>query len=532
MTSASVPIKLGRTHGRASHPAQLFRSRESDELVIAFSGPLGCGVETVVDAAEAVLQDSGYIVKRVKLSEHIEEELSRGRVKSVFRHDVGRAAARYNRLQDGGNALRKKFSANEILAEWAVTQIALTRTADIQDKDEVDALERHVPIKRAFLVDQLKHPAEVHLLRTVYRNLFFLVGVLSVEKRRHERLKSNGMSAEDVVQLMDRDRSEPDERGQHLDKTLELADFFLRNDRHNVDLVRGQFRRFVDLMHGMNGVSPTAEEFGMYVAYASSLASACLSRQVGAAILDDRRNVLGTGCNDVPRHGGGLYSAEAGADDARCVKQEGQRCWNDWHKMRLRDEIVSALRASEGMEESAAKKLADAVYATSRIKDLIEFSRAVHAEMEAVISVARKGVPGLVGATLYTTTFPCHSCARHIVASGVARVIYVQPYERSLALDLHGDSITLEPERAEAARGPDGRQRVEFIHFEGVAPRRYVSMLLPQGERKKDGIAVIQPLASRRKAAPEYLDSYRDFEAKVVEHWKEVSSESGPEIGA
>jgi deoxycytidylate deaminase len=378
------------------------------------------------------------------------------------------------------------------------------------------------------------HSAEVHLLRTVYRNLFFLIGVLSVEKRRHERLKGQGMSPEDVAYLMDRDRNEPDEHGQHLDKTLELADFFIRNDRPNVEVMRTQLRRFVELMHGMNGVSPTRHEFGMYVAYASSLASACLSRQVGAAIVDHNGNVLGTGCNDVPRSGGGLYSAEAGADDARCVKQEGQRCWNDWHKMRLKEEIVTALRKSQAMDENAARKIADAVYATSRIKDLIEFSRAVHAEMEAVISVARKGMTGLVGATLYTTTFPCHSCARHVIAAGVAKVIYIQPYERSLALDLHGDSISLEPERAERPpQGTEARQRVEFLHFEGVAPRRYVSMFLPQSERKKDGVAVVYPLVSRRKAAPEYLDSYRDFEVKVVEHWNKISNEGGTaEAGA
>ena len=36
------------------------------------------------------------------------------------------------------------------------------------------------------------------------------------------------------------------------------------------------------------------------------------------------------------------------------------------------------------------------------IKNLIEYSRAVHAEMEAIISVARGNKPGLVGATLFS----------------------------------------------------------------------------------------------------------------------------------
>ena len=44
-----------------------------------------------------------------------------------------------------------------------------------------------------------------------------------------------------------------------------------------------------------------------------------------------------------------------------------------------------------------------------------------HAEMEALLSCARSGV-STRGATLYSTTFPCHNCAKHIIAAGVARV--------------------------------------------------------------------------------------------------------------
>lgn len=43
----------------------------------------------------------------------------------------------------------------------------------------------------------------------------------------------------------------------------------------------------------------------MYSAYAASLQSACLSRQVGAALLDDEGNLLAVGKNDVPKSGGG-----------------------------------------------------------------------------------------------------------------------------------------------------------------------------------------------------------------------------------
>ncbi|MEJ7655371.1 MAG: deaminase [Chloroflexia bacterium] len=46
----------------------------------------------------------------------------------------------------------------------------------------------------------------------------------------------------------------------------------------------------------------------------------------------------------------------------------------------------------------------------------------MHAEMSALLDAGRRGVP-VQGATLYTTTFPCHNCARHIVGAGIDRVV-------------------------------------------------------------------------------------------------------------
>jgi cytidine deaminase len=54
----------------------------------------------------------------------------------------------------------------------------------------------------------------------------------------------------------------------------------------------------------------------------------------------------------------------------------------------------------------------------SYIMNIIEFGRTVHAEMAALIDALRRGV-NIKGSTLYVTTFPCHECARHIVAAGI-----------------------------------------------------------------------------------------------------------------
>ncbi len=56
----------------------------------------------------------------------------------------------------------------------------------------------------------------------------------------------------------------------------------------------------------------------MYSAYAASLQSACLSRQVGAALLMMKEIFLPL-VNDVPKSGGGLYISDDGDNDHRCV---------------------------------------------------------------------------------------------------------------------------------------------------------------------------------------------------------------------
>jgi cytidine deaminase len=122
----------------------------------------------------------------------------------------------------------------------------------------------------------------------------------------------------------------------------------------------------------------------------------------------------------------------------------------------------------------------------SRLGDITEFGRAVHAEMAAITTAARLGV-SLQDATLLTDTFPCHNCARHIVATGIRRVVYVAPYAKSRAHELHMDSILVAPSEPREERRTD---KVIFEPFIGIAPRRYGD-LFAGIERKSDDGTII-----------------------------------------
>lgn len=113
--------------------------------------------------------------------------------------------------------------------------------------------------------------------------------------------------------------------------------------------------------------------------------------------------------------------------------------------------------------------------------------------MDALLTCARSGVSP-VGGILYTTTFPCNNCTRHIISAGIQRVVYIEPYAKSRAEELHEDAIVVEEKASDEGRGM--RRKIPFTPFVGVGPRRYFdlfSLALSRGfelQRKRDGAMV------------------------------------------
>jgi deoxycytidylate deaminase len=523
-------ISQDKNLGASDEPLMAkFASRQSNEIVIAFAGPIGCGIQSVINKTRSSLLDLGYQrVEVIKLSKFLSESIDAGKITSLPRpKDASAKFFHYRKLQQAGRDVRENSRNKQILAEYAVQQIVLNRETDPKQASEGGVVP--VPPRVAYLIDQVKRPEEVELLRALYRNLFYLIGVTKPYLQRKKLLEEEGVYEEETTALIDIDKNEEGEGGQRLDKTLHLADFFVRNDA-NIDQ-RNSINRFMRLIHGDKSQTPDRLETGMYAAYAAGLRSACLSRQVGAAIANRAGEIIATGCNDVPAPLGGLYSANSVAD-LRCVHKGGE-CFNDREKRVLQKDIGEVVKSElkkrniDGDSEEWLEGLLEKIYKETRLGSLIEFSRSVHAEMDAIVSLARGGSVGVGGATLYTTTFPCHSCARHIVAAGISEVYYIEPYEKSMAQELHDDAISFEEPKSRSERemsdveetGP----RVRFLHFEGVSPRLFATVFRAE-DRKSKQTGKFIPISenSPRKILPEYMDNYRDFEDAAVKHFQDA----------
>ncbi len=154
----------------------------------------------------------------------------------------------------------------------------------------------------------------------------------------------------------------------------------------------------------------------MFHAFSASLRSADLSRQVGAVIAKEDE-IIAAGANECPKFGGGLYWPMFNEETKSIEDVEGGRDYklgedsNEAEQQKIVNEILEkALK--KGIDTVGFKEVLEA----SRIKDLTEFGRVVHAEMEALISCARTHISSR-GAVLYCTTFPCHNF--HVIILGL-----------------------------------------------------------------------------------------------------------------
>lgn len=144
--------------------------------------------------------------------------------------------------------------------------------------------------------------------------------------------------------------------------------------------------------------------------------------------------------------------------------------------------------------------------------------------MEALLSCSREGI-STRAADLYCTTFPCHNCAKHIIDAGVKRVVYVEPYPKSKALDLHSDSIKLKTE-ATSSVYPAEKERVIFEPFTGVGVRRFLdlfSMSLGAGSKLKrkddEGNAIEWEKDSAVTRIPLIPVSYKEVEEAAGQNY-------------
>jgi deoxycytidylate deaminase len=550
---------------------------ESGELIIGIVAPVGTDSKKVHAAVREVLREFGYETVLHKLSARFTDD----RIVAAAKTSVT-PAPDFDRLKtamDVGDALRWGTRIREIVGIIAAGGIAEERDKrsprvpgapqkPTGSADEIvagaepalstgDGSEQHVGDKSpaildrvAHLVHSLKRPEEAIYLSRVYGGRFLLVSLYAPREERLRNLMHRGMSEPEAIQLIVRDECghDPDipkerwDYGQATRDTFHRADLFVDATRSDAD-VKEELRRFFDLVFGSPLVTPRKDEHAMFLAFAASLRSGDLSRQVGAVLATETGVVVAEGANDAPGPFGAPYWPDGkdhrdiaqGSDSNERIKLQmlsrlreetsllGKSADNQANEDRLRVGGDGLDLEGDGAQ---AQKIIERVLDEPGLRralkeagffDITEFGRAVHAEMAALTSCAARGV-ATSRLVLYCTTFPCHNCTKHLVAAGIQRVVFVEPYPKSRAIELHSDAISLTNERG----------KVEFRPFVGIGPKRYVELFALRdlaGDRidRKDGTGKVVSWSrqGRHPVVSDRIISYIERE-KVALVWMNV----------
>ena len=136
---------------------------------------------------------------------------------------------------------------------------------------------------------------------------------------------------------------------------------------------------------------PSWDDYFMDMTKLTSTRSSCLRRHVGAVLVKNTR-VIATGYNGAP------------TDVTHC-------------------EVTGCLRQKLNVPSGERHELC----------------RGLHAEQNAIIQAALYGI-STEGTTIYCTTKPCSICTKMIINAKIAKIVYEEYYEDSLADELLRDT--------------------------------------------------------------------------------------------
>lgn len=358
------------------------QKKEGDILyVIGLVGPFGSGCSYV---ANKIVENHGYVY--LSLSDVLREEYKKENPKKrkIERKD----------LQNFGDKIREENGA-DYLAKVICDRIGQDKTQN-------------------YVVDSIRNPEEINCLRKSFAE-FFLVGVFAEPELRWGRVK--GKYDEDRRNFDEDDKRDSNggvEYGQRVTDSFRMADIILLNNENivegnkNEEIFLAKLKQKIYLIEGKESFVPTYIETNMAIAYAASMRSSCLKRKVGAVIVDITGDVFSSGYNEVP------------AANNTCKCEYGM-CYRDKLKKDYKENLKTVIKREK--EREASYTLFKQNF------KILDYCRALHAEENAILNVARVGASAaLPTSTLFTTTYPCNLCANKIAQVGIKHIVYFEPY--------------------------------------------------------------------------------------------------------
>jgi deoxycytidylate deaminase len=406
-------------------------------------------------------------------------------------------------LQDFGDNLRRCGDPWDYATEFKKLEPATIFTLAKEANDVIKFYREkgrdHKTAKsnnKQFVVEAFRNPYEVEYFRDRYYE-FYLISLFAPYETRREREKFS-----DKRDKRDQGEQLPVEKyyNQNVSACVKLSDIALNNGKEDTrKKLYDKLLAYFALIKQPGCFAPEWNETAMHMAYSMSVRSTCICRQVGAVIEGPNGYIVGAGWNDVAfgqtgcgyRH---YEDFENIAEDVLISNPPGEwgfrNLWlTETGKGRKRDsfcyrdeyrdylirravfsKVVRARRQIlKKLEKSEKRDLAQSISKTISVK-MVQYCRALHAEENAILQTSIIGGMGVSGGTIYTSTFPCELCAKKIYQANIKKVVYTEPYPRSISKDVFFQ---------------DGPRKIDFEQFEGVKSPSYFRLFKSTIDKKE-----------------------------------------------
>jgi hypothetical protein len=212
----------------------MVRGYASNEFVFAVVGHVGSGTTKIATSLAELLSQGSIagdpfdteIIKARGLIEAWATENQKS-IPDTAPHNLQTT----QQFQDLGDEMRAGGD-HAAVANRAIQRIRLIRAQKQKMENPGDQPVEPDGSRRAYIIDSIRHPAEVELLRRVYREAFVLIGVVCDAEVRLGRLQSekySSASKDEILKFMDRDSRASEDHGQRVSDAFHMADYFVDN---------------------------------------------------------------------------------------------------------------------------------------------------------------------------------------------------------------------------------------------------------------------------------------------------------------
>lgn len=344
------------------------------------------------------------------------------------------------------------------------------------------------------VIDSLKNPFEIVFFKERY-SAYYTFSIHSKDEIIKQRLKDLNYTHIDIenihrkeqnIDIKDKQKgsldSEKDFNSQNITECVQRSDIYIDNNNDKKDTLYRQIFKYLSLIVHPGLITPSNDEIIMQLALTAKLNSGCISRQVGAVVLNSHGSVKSIGWNDVPE---GQTPCLLRSHN-ELLNNSTSNIYSRYEKTKFRENdkfkyIFSIEKQEEekyNQYKSSDEKGLNDSFCFKTIQNKIDgdknqvYTRSLHAEENAFLQASKFGNSEILGGQLFTTASPCFLCAKKAYQLGIKRIVYIEAYP-----DISNEQVF-----------DIGTHEIEIIHFRGaigLAHQKLYEPLFPYKDELK-----------------------------------------------